>query len=74
MLPSATHPSTEADSLRQRVALEQARVGELEGLLALARADQVGTAGGSFPSLSKLVHVPYRGRAAVLCCWLTHAA
>lgn len=37
----------EADSLRQRVALEQARVGELEGLLAIARADQVGrTCGG----------------------------
>ncbi|KAI7844734.1 hypothetical protein COHA_001619 [Chlorella ohadii] len=31
---------SEADSLRQRVALEQARVGELEGLLALARAEQ----------------------------------
>ncbi|PRW50911.1 basal body [Chlorella sorokiniana] len=31
---------SEADSLRQRVALEQARVGELEGLLAIARADQ----------------------------------
>lgn len=32
----------DAESLRHRVALEQARVGELEGLLALARADQVG--------------------------------
>ena len=31
----------EGEALRQRVALEQAHVGELEGLLAIARADQV---------------------------------
>lgn len=33
-------PAADAEALRQRVALEQARVGELEGLLAIARADQ----------------------------------
>ena len=46
-LPSPSPSPPEADSLRQRVALEQARVGELEGLLAIARADQVGRVGGA---------------------------
>ena len=32
----------DGEALKQRIALEQARVGELEGLLAIARADQVG--------------------------------
>ena len=33
--------SPDGEALKQRIALEQARVGELEGLLAIARADQV---------------------------------
>lgn len=54
---SALHlyPSAEADSLRQRVSLEQARVGELEGLLAIARADQVRSADGTVQAFASWV-------------------
>ncbi len=39
--PPRTLCAAEAEALKQRIALEQARVGELEGLLAVARADEV---------------------------------
>jgi hypothetical protein len=45
----------DSEALKQRIALEQAKAGELEGLLAVARAEQVATAGAGLATLGVLL-------------------